>query len=159
MALPNQKNCGNESNSGCLRDPGLSLSYINQFFPNPYVVTKCSSLTTSIKAHFSCIDPSKKANEVTNVTSSSQGMEFNIVDYVVWLLHRSSRSFSQAINSLGLARSGPALAMAWIGKNVYEWHRRITYKVAVYALIKVAIDLEILLSHERINELSLVKEM
>ncbi|KAL2340164.1 hypothetical protein Fmac_008104 [Flemingia macrophylla] len=86
---------------------------------------KCSSLTTSTKAHFSCIDQSKEADdEVTNVTSSSQRMEFNSVDCVVWLLHRSSRSFSQAIRSLGLPRSGPALAMAWIGKDVHEWYRR-----------------------------------
>ncbi|KAL2338045.1 hypothetical protein Fmac_012491 [Flemingia macrophylla] len=120
---------------------------------------KCSSLTASTKAHFSCIDQSKEADEVTNVTSSSQGMEFNRVDCVLWLLHRSSRSFSQAISSLGLARSGPALAMAWIGKDVHEWHRRIAYQVAVYALMKAAIDLEILLSHERLNELSPVKEI
>ncbi|KHN12042.1 hypothetical protein glysoja_049075, partial [Glycine soja] len=88
-----------------------------------------------------------------------QGMKFNRVDCVVWLLHESSRSFSEAINSLGLARSGPALAMAWIGKDVHEWHRRIAYQVAVHALIKAAIDLEILLSHERLNEFSPVKEM
>ncbi|XP_020225361.1 uncharacterized protein LOC109807252 isoform X2 [Cajanus cajan] len=122
---------------------------------------KCSSLTASTKTHFSCTDQSKEADEITNVSSStsSQRMEFNRVDCVVWLLHESSRSFSQAINSLGLARSGPALAMAWIGKDVHEWHRRIAYQVAVYALMKAAIDLEILLSHDRLNESSPVKEI
>ncbi|KAK7389570.1 hypothetical protein VNO78_24722 [Psophocarpus tetragonolobus] len=120
---------------------------------------KCSSSTASTKARCSCTnDLSKEADEVKNVTSSSQGMEFNRVDCVVWLLHESSRSFCQAINSLGLARSGPSLAMAWNGKDVHEWHRSIAYQVAVYALMKAAIDLEILLSHERLNELSPVKE-
>lgn len=89
----------------------------------------CSSLAASANAHFSCTGKSKEADEVNNVTSSSQAMEYNRVDRVVWLLHESSRSFSEAINSLGLARSGPALAMAWIGKDVREWHRRIAYQV------------------------------
>ncbi|RDX65393.1 hypothetical protein CR513_55957, partial [Mucuna pruriens] len=120
---------------------------------------KCSSLAASDKAHFSCTNQSEEADEVTNVTSGGQGMEFNRVDCVVWLLHESSRSFSLAISSLGIARSGPPLAMAWIGKDVHEWHRRIAYQVAVYALMKAAIDLEILLSHERLNEFSPVKEM
>ncbi|TKY64461.1 LETM1 domain-containing protein YLH47 [Spatholobus suberectus] len=138
------------SNSGMLVG-SVSVCYTS--------LKKCSSLAASAKAHFSCNDQSKEADKVTNVTSTSQGMEFNRVDCVVWLLHESSRSFSQAINSLGLARSGPALAMAWIGKDVHEWHRRIAYQVAVYALMKAAIDLEILLSHERLNEFSPVKEI
>ncbi|KAL1292973.1 hypothetical protein AAHE18_19G038400 [Arachis hypogaea] len=49
--------------------------------------------------------------------------------------------------------------MAWIGKDVHEWHRRIAYQVAVYVLMKTAIDLEILLSHERHNEFSPVREI
>ncbi|KAG4399285.1 hypothetical protein GLYMA_08G202800v4 [Glycine max] len=141
----------NSLNSGLLVG-SLSVCYTS--------LKKCSSLAASTKAHFSCTDDqSKEADEVTNVTSTSQGMKFNRVDCVVWLLHESSRSFSEAINSLGLARSGPALAMAWIGKDVHEWHRRIAYQVAVHALIKAAIGLEILLSHERLNEFSPVKEI
>ncbi|XP_027906879.1 uncharacterized protein LOC114166358 isoform X2 [Vigna unguiculata] len=121
---------------------------------------KLSSLAASAKTCFSgSDDQSKEAIEVTDVTSSSEGIEHNRVHCVVWLLHESSRSFSQSINSLGVARSGPALAMAWIGKDVHEWHRRIAYEVAVYALMKAVIDLEILLSHERLNEFSPVKEI
>lgn len=94
---------------------------------------KCLSLAASTKAHLSCTNQSEEeANEVTNVTSSSQGMEFNRVDCVVWALHESARSFSQAIESLGLANSGPGLAMAWIGKDVHEWHRRIAYQVGIF---------------------------
>ena len=90
----------------------------------------CSSVAASAKAHFSCTDQSKEAEKVTNVPSSnSQGIEFNRVDYVVRVLHESARSFSQAVESLGLARCGPELAMAWIGKDVHEWHRRIAYQV------------------------------
>ncbi|CAJ1951111.1 unnamed protein product [Sphenostylis stenocarpa] len=152
-------------NSGMLVE---SLSTCYTFFK------KCSSLAAPAKACFSGTDDqSKEADEVTNVASSSKGIEHNRVHCVLWLLHESSRSFSQAINLLGLSRSGPALAMAWIGKDVHEWHRRIAYQVyatkcsivkkyavvAVYALMKAAIDLEILLSHERLNEFSPVKEI
>ncbi|ESW07647.1 hypothetical protein PHAVU_010G146900 [Phaseolus vulgaris] len=121
---------------------------------------KCSSsLAASAKTCFSGTDDQNKEGvEVTDVTSSSQGIEHSRVHCVVWSLHESSGSFSQAINSLGLA-SGPALAMAWIGKDVHEWHRRIAYQVAVYALMKAVIDLEILLSLERLNEFSPVKEI
>ncbi|KAK7349197.1 hypothetical protein VNO77_06373 [Canavalia gladiata] len=120
---------------------------------------KCSSLAASAKAHFPSTGQSEETEGVIDVTSSSQGMEFNRVDCVVWVLHESSRSFSEAVESLRLARSGPGLAMAWIGKDVNEWHKRIAYQVAVYALMKAAIDLEILLSHERLNESSPVKEI
>ncbi|XP_017407336.1 uncharacterized protein LOC108320429 isoform X2 [Vigna angularis] len=121
---------------------------------------KLSLLAASAKTCFyGSDDQSKEAVEVTDVPSSSEGIEHNRVHCVVWLLHESSRSFSQSINSLGVARSGPALAMAWIGKDVGEWHRRMAYEVAVYALMKAVIDLEILLSHERLNEFSPVKEI
>ena len=91
---------------------------------------KCSSsLAASAKTCFSGTDDQNKEGvEVTDVTSSSQGIEHSRVHCVVWSLHQSSGSFSQAINSLGLA-SGPALAMAWNGKDVHEWHRRIAYQV------------------------------
>ncbi|CAN6700982.1 unnamed protein product [Malus baccata var. baccata] len=39
--------------------------------------------------------------------------------------------------------------MAWSGKDVHQWHKRISYQVAVYALLKTAIEVEILLSSER----------
>ncbi|XP_014516038.1 uncharacterized protein LOC106773800 isoform X2 [Vigna radiata var. radiata] len=121
---------------------------------------KLSSLAASAKTCFyGSDDQNKEAVEFTDVPSSSEGIEHNRVHCVVWLLHESSRSFSQSINSLGVARSGPALAMAWIGKDVREWHRRMAYEVAVYALMKAVIDLEILLSHERLNEFSPVKEI
>ncbi|KAJ1388758.1 LETM1-like [Sesbania bispinosa] len=119
---------------------------------------RCSSLAASTKPHFSCTDQNEE-DEVTNFTSTSQGMEFNRVNCVVWALHESARSFSQAVESLGLARSGPGLVMAWIGKDVHQWHRSIAYQVAVYALMKTAIDLEILLSHERQNEISPVRKI
>ena len=51
----------------------------------------------------------------------------SIAFYVV--LHESAWSFSQEVESLGLAGTGPKLAMAWIGKDVNEWHKRIAYRV------------------------------
>jgi hypothetical protein len=59
-------------------------------------------------------------------------MRFNRVNCLVWVLHESARSFSHAVESLELSGMGPALAMAWVGKDVHEWHKRIAYKVGVY---------------------------
>ncbi|XP_048439986.1 uncharacterized protein LOC103966463 isoform X4 [Pyrus x bretschneideri] len=75
--------------------------------------------------------------------------EFNRVNCLEWVLHESARSFSIAVESLELPGSGPELAMAWSGKDVHQWHKRISYQVAVYSLLKTAIQVEILLSSER----------
>ncbi|KAL5575200.1 hypothetical protein UlMin_016899 [Ulmus minor] len=76
-------------------------------------------------------------------------MEFNRVNCLVRVLHESARSFSLAVESIELAESGPELSMAWVGKDVHQWHKRISYLVAVYALLKTAIEVEVLLSQER----------
>ncbi|KAI4355606.1 hypothetical protein L6164_004363 [Bauhinia variegata] len=119
---------------------------------------RCSSLAVSTKDSFACTNKSKEENEAVHDATRSQEMEFNRVDHMVWVLHESARSFSQAVESLRLAGSFPQLTMAWLGKDVNEWHRRIAYQVAVYTLLKTSIDVEILLSHERLNEFSPVKE-
>lgn len=56
--------------------------------------------------------------------------EFNRVDYLVRVLHESARSFSLAMQSLELARTGPPLAMAWNGVDVHAWHKHIAYQVS-----------------------------
>ncbi|XP_020966714.1 uncharacterized protein LOC107616797 isoform X2 [Arachis ipaensis] len=119
---------------------GLLVGSLSRYYTS---LREFSSLAKSVKTHFSCIE----------------GVEFNRVDYIVSVLHESARSFSKAVESLGVSRCGPELTMAWIGKDVHEWHRRIAYQVAVYVLMKTAIDLEILLSHERHNEFSPVREI
>uniref|UniRef100_A0A2N9IUA7 Uncharacterized protein n=1 Tax=Fagus sylvatica TaxID=28930 RepID=A0A2N9IUA7_FAGSY len=91
--------------------------------------------------------------------SQSYDLEFNRVNCLVWGLHESARSFSCAVESLQLSGTGPALAMAWIGKDVHDWHKRIAYQVVVYVLMKMAIEVEILLSHERHNDHSPVREI
>ncbi|KAK6914854.1 hypothetical protein RJ641_019971 [Dillenia turbinata] len=78
-------------------------------------------------------------------------MEYSRVNCLVWVLHESARSFSFAIQSLELIRSGPELAQAWNGVDVHAWHKNIAYQVAVYALLKTAIKVEFLLSNERCN--------
>lgn len=62
-------------------------------------------------------------------------MEFNRVNCLVWVLHESASSFSHAVENLQLSGTGPALAMAWAGKDVHDWHKRIAYQVCleVYA--------------------------
>ncbi|KAF7814240.1 LETM1 and EF-hand domain-containing protein anon-60Da, mitochondrial [Senna tora] len=129
----------------------LSRSYISS--------RRCSAMAVSAKGSFAHIDQGKDESEVTVTTTGSQEMEFNRVNCILWVLHESSRSFSQAVKSLRLAGSGPELAMAWLGKDVHEWHRRIAYQVAVYVLMKTTIDVEVLLSHDRQTEFSPVREM
>lgn len=63
--------------------------------------------------------------------SRSSQAEFNRVDYLVRVLHESSRSFSLAMQTLELARTGPPLAMAWNGVDVHAWHKHIAYQVSV----------------------------
>ncbi|KAI3759700.1 hypothetical protein L6452_07709 [Arctium lappa] len=77
--------------------------------------------------------------------------EFNRVNCLVWVLHESARSFSLAIQTLELARNGPELSSAWNGVDVNAWHKRAAYQVAVYALLKAAIEVELFLSHKRCN--------
>ncbi|KAF3450713.1 hypothetical protein FNV43_RR06802 [Rhamnella rubrinervis] len=87
-------------------------------------------------------------------------ISFNRVNCLVWVLHESAKSFSLSVESLALTGSGPELTMAWNGKDVHEWHKRIAYLVAVYALLKTAIEVEVLLSHERhFNNSSAVGEI
>lgn len=88
------------------------------------------------------------------------GLELNRIECLVRVLHGSARSFSLKVESLKLSGTGPELAMAWVGKDVHGWHKRISYLVTVYALMKTAIEVEVLLSLERsCNNASPVKEI
>ncbi|KAL0010357.1 hypothetical protein SO802_005465 [Lithocarpus litseifolius] len=98
-------------------------------------------------------------NGVPVANHQSPELGFNRVNSLVWVLHESARSFSCAVESLQLSGTGPALEMAWIGKDVHDWHKRIAYQVVVYVLMKMVIEVEILLSQERHNGPSPVREM
>ncbi|OMO66625.1 LETM1-like protein [Corchorus olitorius] len=93
--------------------------------------------------------PTDTGNGALVPETHSPAVEFNRVNCLVWVLHESARSFSHAVESLEMVGSSAELAMAWNGKDVHRWHRRIAHRVAVYALLKTAIELEILLSQER----------
>ncbi|XP_022843036.1 uncharacterized protein LOC111366519 isoform X2 [Olea europaea var. sylvestris] len=86
-------------------------------------------------------------------------VEFNRVNCLVWVLYESARSFSLAIQTIELAKTGPPLAMAWNGVDVNAWHKHVAYQVAVYALLKAAIEVELFLSHKRSNNPSPVLEI
>jgi len=88
-------------------------------------------MASSAKDSFTCLDQSNDESEVTTATTSREGIEFNRVSCIVGVLHESSRSFSIAVESLRLGGSGPELAMAWLGKDVHEWHRHIAYQVYI----------------------------
>ncbi|KAF2301177.1 hypothetical protein GH714_020665 [Hevea brasiliensis] len=98
-------------------------------------------------------------NSAAVAKADNNEMEFNRVNCLLWVLHESAASFSIAIQSLKLPGRSAELAMAWNGKDVHEWHKRIAYQVAVYALLKTAIEVEILLSLDRHNNASPVKEI
>lgn len=61
--------------------------------------------------------------------TKSNGMEFNRVNCIVWVLHESARSFSLAMQTHELVRTGPPLAMAWNGVDVHAWYKHIAYQV------------------------------
>ncbi|KAM7471762.1 hypothetical protein LguiA_009945 [Lonicera macranthoides] len=91
--------------------------------------------------------------------AQNRELEFNRVNCLVWVLHKSARSFSLATQALELTRNDPELAMAWVGVDVHAWHKQIAYQVAVYALLKAAIEVELFLSHKRCNNPSSVCEI
>nr|XP_033514276.1 uncharacterized protein LOC104105055 isoform X2 [Nicotiana tomentosiformis] len=86
-------------------------------------------------------------------------LEFSRVNCLVWVLHESARSFSVAVQTLELTKNGPELAMAWVGVDVHAWHKSIAYQVAIYALLKAAIEVEVFLSRNRSNNVSSVHEI
>lgn len=50
--------------------------------------------------------------EIETLDHVHRKMKFSRVDYVVWKLHESNRSFTQEIESLELAKSGPEHSIA-----------------------------------------------
>ncbi|XP_071901462.1 uncharacterized protein [Coffea arabica] len=91
--------------------------------------------------------------------ANNHEMEFTRVNCLVWVLHESARGFSLAIQALELARTGPELAMAWRGVDVHAWHKNMAYQVAVFALLKAAIEVDLFLCHKCSNNLSPVHEI
>ncbi|XP_072093783.1 uncharacterized protein [Arachis hypogaea] len=107
---------------------GLLVGSLSRYYTS---LREFSSLAESVKTHFSCIE----------------GVEFNRVEYIVSVLHESARSFSKAVESLGVSRCGPELTMAWIGKDVHEWHRRIAYQVHEIGIYGSQLLASLLLPH------------
>ena len=68
-------------------------------------------------------------NEAVESRSGDKNMEFTRINCLVWVLHESAASFSQAVESLELAGRGAELAMAWNRKDVHVWHKRLAYQV------------------------------
>ncbi|PPR80797.1 hypothetical protein GOBAR_AA39918 [Gossypium barbadense] len=104
-------------------------------------------------------DPSDTGNEALLPEADSPATKFNRVNCLLWVLHESARSFSLAVESLELDGTSAELAMAWNGKDVHQWHKRIAHQVAVYAMLKTVIEVEILLSRERHNNPSPVRKI
>ncbi|XP_034910875.1 uncharacterized protein [Populus alba] len=133
---------------------GISLGFVFARYTSRYISLKVLSSMSSSASTGEIND----VNEDVVSRPDDKNMELTRINCLVWVLHESATSFSQAVESLELAGSGAELAMAWNGKDVHIWHKRLAYQVAVYALLKTAIEVEILLSHDRRNP-SPVKEI
>ncbi|XP_074329897.1 uncharacterized protein LOC141667351 isoform X2 [Apium graveolens] len=116
------------------------------------------SLSNSVRRYLPKVYSSNSSSDTdqTNVEdeqpvamANSLEIECNRINCLVWVLHESARSFSVAIQKVKLARHDPELAMAWVGVDVHSWHKKIAYQVAVYALLKATIEVELFLSHKR----------
>ncbi|XAR67692.1 hypothetical protein NMG60_11002562 [Bertholletia excelsa] len=144
---------------------GLSQSYFSgalfTLSSSPRVTLSRWLLLRAFSSTASSADSDKtnSENEAHVAPAHNCHMDFNRVNCLVWVLHESARSFSLAVQTLELARSGPELSMAWVGVDVHAWHKRIAYQVAVYALLKAVIEVEIFLSQKRISSLSTVHEI
>lgn len=115
-----------EKYDGSCSDNGLVFGSLSRYHTS---TRRCSPMAVSAKDSSNCIDQSKDESHVTLAKTSSQGTEFSRVNCIVWVLHESSRSVSLEVESLRLAASGPELTMAWLGKDVHEWHRQLAYQV------------------------------
>lgn len=133
---------------------GISLGFVFARYTSRYISLKVLSSMSSSASTGEIND----VNEDVVSRPDDKNMELTRINCLVWVLHESATSFSQAVESHELAGSGAELAMAWNGKDVHIWHKRLAYQVAVYALLKTAIEVEILLSHDRHNP-SPVKEI
>uniref|UniRef100_A0A6N2MAY9 Uncharacterized protein n=1 Tax=Salix viminalis TaxID=40686 RepID=A0A6N2MAY9_SALVM len=132
----------------------ISLGFVFARYTSRYISLRVLSSMSSSASTGETTD----VNEAVESRSDDKNMDFTRINCLVWVLHESATSFSQAVESLELAGRGAELAMAWNGKDVHVWHKRLAYQVAVYALLKTAIEVEILLSHDRHNP-SPVKEI
>ncbi|KAL3824378.1 hypothetical protein ACJIZ3_020407 [Penstemon smallii] len=135
----------------------------------PFLLTYSSVSLISSKlippGALSSMEPSSDSGQITLedeytlIKPQTNEMEFNRVNCLVWVLHESSRSFSLNMETLELARTGPSVAMAWTGVDVHAWYKHLAYQVAVYALVKAALEVELLLSHNRCNNPSRVHKV
>ncbi|KAG6665238.1 hypothetical protein CIPAW_02G147400 [Carya illinoinensis] len=90
--------------------------------------------------------------------TSSRWISSRVLSSMASSTHSGQFSWEN-VENLRLSGTGPALAMAWVGKDVHYWHKRIAYQVVVYVLMKMAVEVEILLSSERRNDTSLAREI
>ncbi|KAL2534114.1 LETM1-like protein [Abeliophyllum distichum] len=145
---------------------GLAKYIIPQgfLFPRPFT-SHMTSLKLMPLGALSSTESAAESNriiaedEFSLAKTGGDETEFNRVNCLVWVLHESARSFSLAIQTVELAKTGPPLAMAWNGVDVNAWQKHIAYQVAVYALLKAAIEVELFLSHKRSNNPSPVLEI
>nr|XP_004302877.2 PREDICTED: uncharacterized protein LOC101310236 isoform X2 [Fragaria vesca subsp. vesca] len=125
---------------------GLLCNLLSRCHPSSWWSSSRTLSSTVCKAYSG---EASSENGVAVAKIHDHKLEFNRVNCLVWVLHESARSFSLAVESLELTGRSPGVAMAWSGKDINAWHKRLSYQVALYALLKTAIEVETLLSSER----------
>lgn len=110
---------------------------------SPLVASRKLMPPGALSSMDSAADPGRISNEdmCSLPMALSHGTEFNRVNCLVWVLHESARSFSLAVQTHELARTGPELAMAWIGVDVHAWHKNIAYKVPQHSVMMSFLEL------------------
>jgi len=103
----------------------ISLGFVFARYTSRYISLKVLSSMSSSASTGEIND----VNEAVVSRPDDKNMELTRINCLVWVLHESATSFSQAVESLELAGSGPELAMAWNGKDVHIWHKRLAYQV------------------------------
>ncbi|CAN1215787.1 Mitochondrial distribution and morphology protein 38, partial [Linum perenne] len=158
-----RKSIGAKRNAATPDLPNLGAEKLI-FFPRNNAPGNLFSRGVSVRvlssvAPSSYSDEIKTDNGVAVPEADNNRVEFSRVNCLVWVLHESAASFSHEVESLDLEKSVPELAFAWNGKDVHAWHKRIAHHVAVYALMRTIIEMELLLSHDRHSNGSPVKEI
>ncbi|KAJ6394646.1 hypothetical protein OIU77_023788 [Salix suchowensis] len=91
----------------------ISLGFVFARYTSRYVSLRVlSSMSSSAST-----GETNDVNEAVKSRSDDKNMDFTQINCLVWVLHESATSFSQAVESLELAGRGAELAMAWKGKG------------------------------------------
>ncbi|KAL5729094.1 hypothetical protein ACHQM5_002093 [Ranunculus cassubicifolius] len=146
-----------QENHGLLRS-GVLFAFIHNGQESILLLNRKSRISSAFVPSVSS-SISSISNTDDNLNLVDKADENNYVDSLVEVLHKSARIFSVAIKYHESAKSSPELAMSWVGVDVHAWHKHLAYQVAVYTLLKTAIEARFLVSDEHRDDFTEVQEI